>query len=435
MSRPIIKTLPSLFFWQFVSVAAGLATQILLARSLGPYNKGILDLFLLVPVMISSTTEMGLLSANTYYAGKNTYAFHVLHSNSIAWSVAVGIIVFGVGSLVCALSGSPFGSLSPTVFILSLATVLPSIYFLLWSGLMYGSDEVRKVYIVTSLAAVASLGAYALALVLGAALPTVIWLGGGLLFVRAAMSVYSIRTRISPFQLSRAALKQSLLYGLALFVGLAVNTLHVRISQFLVEAISGPKELGFYALAVRIAELVWLLDYVVMTASLYRVTSADRQQAVLASQRTVKLVLIIVLPASLAVFALAPVLIPLLFGNAFSPSILPLWFLLPGIIAFSAARSLAPFVAYQYGKPWFNTASASVAFLINIAANLVLIPRFGISGAALASSISYAVNFILIGWIFVRVSGATLTETFWPSREDFTLVVRFLKERSFLQAS
>jgi O-antigen/teichoic acid export membrane protein len=347
----------------------------------------------------------------------------------------VGIIVLGLGSVVCAHSGSPFSSLSTGLFILSLATVLPSIYFSLWSGLMYGSDEVKKVYFISSLTAVVSLGMYALALALGATLSTVMWLGAGLLFVRAGMSAYSIRTKISPFNLSGPALKQSLLYGLALYVGLAVNTLHVRISQFLVESLAGPKELGFYALAVRIAEMVWLLDYVAAMASLYRVTSADRQQALLTTQRTVRLVLILVLSASLAIFALAPLFVPMLFGEAFAPAVAPLWLMLPGIIAWSVGRSLSLFVSYQCGKPWLNTASAAVAFLVNIAANLFLIPRLGISGAALASSISYTVNFILIGWIFVRMSGVSLRETFSPSREDFTLVVRFLREQFFRRAS
>jgi O-antigen/teichoic acid export membrane protein len=175
--------------------------------------------------------------------------------------------------------------------------------------------------------------------------------------------------------------------------------------------------------------MVWLVDYVVVTASLYRVTSANQYDAMVAAQRTLKLVSLLVISLSLVIFSTAPVIVPLLFGTVFTPTVLPLWCLLPGVIMWSMGRSLAPFISYQCGKPWLNTAYASIAFAINIGALFLFIPHFGIVGASLAASVSYAVNFILISWAFIRLSGASVRSTFLPSWEDMASVMKFFAKQ------
>ena len=429
MARPIIRTLPSLFIWQVVTVVAGFVTQIVLARSLGPTNKGILDLFLLIPFVTSAVVEMGLLSANTYHGGKGTFSVQTLHSNSIVWSIGVGMLVFLIGVVISLVIGSPFAVLSNTYFLLAIAVVPASLYFLLWSGLMYGSDQVKMVYLIGGLYSLVSLVAYGVVVLAGGALEMFIILSAILLFVRACLSLLSTRRSTSlRLRFNAAALKQSLVYGLALYIGLAINALHFRINQFFIEAMLGPTALGYFALAVRIAEMLWLLDYVVVTASLYRVTSEDFKGAVLVAQRSVKLVAVLVIIPAVTIFALAPIVVPFFFGRAFAPAIIPLWYLLPGIVAWSLGRGLSPFISYQCGKPWYNTVAAGFAFVINLGANFLLIPELGTMGAAIASTVSYTVNLVIIGFIFFRLTRAKFLETFLPSRAEISLVVQVVKE-------
>lgn len=433
MTQRIVKILPSLFLWQFIIIIAGFGTQILLARFLGPHDKGIMDLFLLIPMVLTSIVELGLLSANTYYAGKKTISFQILHSNSLIWSVSWGVFIILAGFIIISVMGSPFASLSKGYFLISLATVLPSLYFLLWSGLMYGSDNVKSVYFISGIVSLISLVSYGAVFFYSASLEAFLQLSAALLFIKAAISLFSTRKK-NPLRLDpgKEALKQSLIYGLALYIGLAINSLHSRADQFLINSFLGPTQLGYYALSVRIAELVWLIDYVIVTASLYRVTSSDRSEAILVSQRSVKLVAFFVIVSSMGIFILSPLLLPLIFGKPFEPAITPLWFLLPGIVFWSLGRSLAPFISYHCGKPWYNTVSAAIAFAVNLALNFILIPKFGIGGAAGASSISYGVNFIIITWMFKRFSGAGVKQTFLPTGEDFRLVKNFLKEKYIL---
>lgn len=429
-ARPIIRALPSLFLWQTMTVGAGFLAQMILARTLGPHDKGVLDLFLLVPFVVSGVTDLGLLSANTYFAGKGTIEIRSLHGNSLLWSAGIGILALGAGVIIVVFSGSPFPSLTSGFFLLAISGVGPSLYFSLWSGLMYGSDEARSVYRISGLFSIVSLFAYALAILLGLSLIWFLFLGILLLLVRALISLFSMRARIPfSFRLDHPALKQSVMYGLGPYVGLAFNTLHFRLNQFVVESMLGPAALGNYALAVRVGELLWLFDYVVVTASLYRITAGPKEEAILAAQRAFRFVTLLVGSLAGLMALSAPLLIPFFFGELFQSATAALWVLLPGIVFWSMGRALSPLISFQYGKPWYNTFSAAGALVLNICFTLVLVPRFGIEGAALATSISYLVNFSIIAWMFFRFTDAGIAETFLPKKADFHIVLAAMKEK------
>jgi O-antigen/teichoic acid export membrane protein len=63
------------------------------------------------------------------------------------------------------------------------------------------------------------------------------------------------------------------------------------------------------------------------------------------------------------------------------------------------------------------------AFALNIAANLVLIPRFGIAGAAAASLLSYSASSVAFTAAAARLSRTHFLDFWIPRRSDvlFTL--------------
>jgi O-antigen/teichoic acid export membrane protein len=70
------------------------------------------------------------------------------------------------------------------------------------------------------------------------------------------------------------------------------------------------------------------------------------------------------------------------------------------------------------GRPGTTTLVLGAGLVVNVAANLVLVPQLGINGAALASSISYSVTAVLTLAVFLRVSGRGLRETLILRRSD-----------------
>lgn len=69
--------------------------------------------------------------------------------------------------------------------------------------------------------------------------------------------------------------------------------------------------------------------------------------------------------------------------------------LLAGAMLIGSASGLVDIVLITLGKTRWNLADTAAAFAINIALNLLLIPRLGISGAALAWAVSIAVGNVI----------------------------------------
>jgi O-antigen/teichoic acid export membrane protein len=120
----------------------------------------------------------------------------------------------------------------------------------------------------------------------------------------------------------------------------------------------------------------------------------------------------------------------LIFGAAFRPSVTPLLWLLPGIVAFSVANVIASYFA-GIGKPRLNFYVALAGLAVTVLFDLLLIPALGIAGAAIASTLSYSASTAVIIWLFVRESSLPVRRVLVPTRADFALGISLL--RSLLQ--
>jgi O-antigen/teichoic acid export membrane protein len=429
MTTSIAKSLPRLYFWQMITVVFSMITQIYLARILGPHDKGILDLFLLIPTVLSAIVDFGLLSANTYFAGKKIFTLQSLHSNSIFWTIVAVIVLVIGGYGLQIIEKGPLTSLETNVFVLALLCAGPMLYVALWGGLMYGDNKAVTVYIVQGLGAVVQFMAYVVVVLSHGSLLDFLIVTALALAAKAGMAVWMYNSSYPiQFKPDQAVLKSSIRYGFALFVGIVVNILHNRTIQFFVEGYLGPAALGCYAIAVRMVEMIWLLDYVVINASLFKLTASSKEESILLTMRMTRTIGCIVTAAALAMAIAIPWLIPWLLTSQFSSSVAPALLLLPGIIGWSLGRSLAQFIGYQIGKPWYNTVAALAAFAINLGLGVIFVPRFGINGAAIATSLSYISLAVLMTVLFSRIAKVSILSIYRIQREDIILLKQSIRD-------
>lgn len=149
---------------------------------------------------------------------------------------------------------------------------------------------------------------------------------------------------------------------------------------------------GFYKAALALAEYLWFAPIVVQrlllhsTSDLWADGRAD-EISELASRVTRQVLLLVVLLA-IGLAALADRVMGLYYGPQFVVGTLPLLILLPGTIAFAAARPLKA-IAQGSGRVKVLLGAIGAAAGINFGLNALLIPRFGMTGAAVATSIGY----------------------------------------------
>jgi O-antigen/teichoic acid export membrane protein len=101
--------------------------------------------------------------------------------------------------------------------------------------------------------------------------------------------------------------------------------------------------------------------------------------------------------------ALSVVVIPLLFGAAFAPAVLPACILLIGL-AGEGVAAVAIAYLYGHGMPGKASTGVGVGVAITVVLDLVLIPKMGIVGAAIASAAAYLSTTLACVGFFVMQS-------------------------------
>jgi O-antigen/teichoic acid export membrane protein len=117
--------------------------------------------------------------------------------------------------------------------------------------------------------------------------------------------------------------------------------------------------------------------------------------------------------------------IALLYGADFLPSFVPFLWLLPGICLFPIFKLLTVDLAAR-GYPGYGTVASAAALAANIGGNVLLIPRMGMAGAALATTISYSCMSLLCLVFFVRKTGYGLRDIFLIEAEERQIIRQFV---------
>ena len=176
-----------------------------------------------------------------------------------------------------------------------------------------------------------------------------------------------------------------------------------------------------------LAEQLWQVPHAVSLIIFAR--TAGAQDLTLVTAQTLRLTrLSFLLAVALSVFLmlLAPWLVPLIFGQEFSQSILMLQIIIPGIVFLVIYRVLSGQMAGM-GKPQVSIYIFAPALLLNVLLNYLLIPEYGGAGAALASNISYFLGAAGYWFIFARMNGLKYTEILKFRRDDFSPVLQLIK--------
>ncbi|RDZ42580.1 hypothetical protein C5B91_15990 [Haloferax sp. Atlit-10N] len=150
---------------------------------------------------------------------------------------------------------------------------------------------------------------------------------------------------------------------------------------------------GYYKSALVISQFLWVIPRSIQSMLVQSVSDLWADERIdqineIASRVTRYGMLVIVL-LSLGLAALAKDFVPLYLGSGSMPVVTPLLILLPGTIGFAVVR---PILAISHAKADMKPliAATGAAAVLNIVLNVILIPRHGILGAAVATTIGYS---------------------------------------------
>ncbi|MGH2841821.1 MAG: lipopolysaccharide biosynthesis protein, partial [Solirubrobacteraceae bacterium] len=220
--------------------------------------------------------------------------------------------------------------------------------------------------------------------------------------------------------LLRSQLRQGALLS-PYFVFLFLN---LRLDVLLLAAFDTTRSVGIYAVAVIFAELIWLVTDAINAGARERQWGTGAEDALAATASAARMSLLIALLALPVIAVAAPLAIPTLFGAQFADATDALWALLPAAVAMAWWRALGAGLV-RFGRARTVNAVAFTALAANVGLNVWLIPRLGISGAALASLGSYALGALLAAVALCR--GRLSARELLPGRDDLRRLVTLLR--------
>lgn len=160
--------------------------------------------------------------------------------------------------------------------------------------------------------------------------------------------------------------------------------------------------IGEYAIAVSLAQMIWLLPQAMQTVLYQHVSAAEQNaQKRAAVGHQIKLILSYVLCLCIPAILLSPWFITTLYGDSFSASINLFQYLLLAVLPFSLTMPVSAYFAGT-GRVHINLYSAILGFMVCIISNLVFIPAYQSMGAVLSSIFSYGTTTLYLVWMYWR---------------------------------
>lgn len=393
------------FVTRIALILIGLATSVLIARMLGPEGRGLQATIAAITALGIQFGNLGLHSSNTYYVSREPKLLPLLIGNSLFVSLGIA----GPLSLVAYGVFSAYPSLVPLdgiLLALALAGIPLGLGYLLLQNLLLGTHRIRsynKIELISRVFMVAML--FVLLLTSRVSVEAVAVLGVLVSVFAASWALFALRRGLeTKISLSLAMVKSHLGYGFKAYVAALFAYTVLRADVLMCSYILGDTATGHYSIAVSMADLVYMLPVVAGTIAFPRFTAeSDPVRRWEKARGVVKwiAVIMLVIAAVSAIFAKPAVL--LLYGKAYEPAVVAFLWLLPGLVLLGVNTILMNYFAAE-GMPPIAIWSPAVASAVNIALNVALLPRMGIVGASVASSIAYILMlFMSISYISVRL--------------------------------
>jgi O-antigen/teichoic acid export membrane protein len=222
--------------------------------------------------------------------------------------------------------------------------------------------------------------------------------------------------------------RQELGYGLRGYFGIITGYAVLRLDLLLLAFLASNAVIGLYAVAVSLAEITATLASSVADTLMPEVAAAnDPKASALLLGRSLRLMLYAHLIVLVPFWVASPYILQGIYGESFLAATNALRLLLLASIIWSAALAVVSALD-GFGHPGLSTVARITSGVTTVAALLILMPRWGIIGVALASLIGYGTLFVVAVMCFVRQENIRLWQFLRPRSDD----ISFEKVRSLI---
>lgn len=244
-------------------------------------------------------------------------------------------------------------------------------------------------------------------------------------------SILSIR--IFPVVRFVPVVMQMFRYGFQNQVAHITQLLSFRLSYYVLDEFKGVAAVGIYSNGISIAESIWLVAKSMALVQYSWVSNSSDREA--SASMTVRLVKGSILLSILLIFPL--LMLPVsgytfIFGNGFAAVKPVIWALFPGVLIYNLSILFGHYFSGT-GRYYINTIISSAGLVVSAILYFTLIPIYAVTGAGIATSLSYIFTSMLFLWFFSRDYDTWYKEII-PRRKDFKDVMNAIRKGSLFRS-
>jgi O-antigen/teichoic acid export membrane protein len=411
-----------------INVLLSFVVTVLVVRLLGPEGNGIFSLFMANTAIIALVAGFSFNSGLAYYSAKNQFAPGALLNSSILLLLFQMLLIFVSEKIFKTIFGYSFyldldstqiavwgwlylfavllNSYITAFFTgnkwfdtLNILTVLINIIFIIVFASLIATKNSHSVEY-----SIFILKSYILLISLQAVINLIVLVG-------------KIKFRFQLSFLKMEQLKKVLLYSGVAFFANIFQFLAYRMDYWFINYYQTKNELGLYALSAKLNQVLWLLPMTIATVVIpFTVTS--REELSLKIKTILRFQLNCYFLLGILLAAVSPFFIPLIFGNDYAGAVLPFELLLPGVVIFTQTTILGAYFA-GINRQDINLKISFLCFFTILIGDFFLVPRFGKEGAAIASSVGYALSGFTSLYTFSKLPGNSFKEQLFMKKKDF----------------
>ena len=237
--------------------------------------------------------------------------------------------------------------------------------------------------------------------------------------------IFGLKVVPKAWDIDIAFLKSVLLFGFIPMLSGLLSTINYHIDIIFLKQIGLPEELSYYSLATNIINYVWMIPDAFKTVLFSRSGKKfDKQNTLFSSQ--VSSLFIIVCFAGFAVFG--KFILCFLYGDEFVYSFGVTLLLIVGAFSMSFYK-LTGVVLVSQGRRIAHFVTLAASAITNVILNIILIPRMGMYGAAIASVCSYSICGLALLLYFCKLYGMNAVQFMVPSRETVKALISGLRSK------
>ncbi len=428
--NPVTSSLSNLFS-AWIRYGTRLVAGILVARSLGPELKGQFSNLVLIIDLYLPFLLFGYAGGVLYYGIRNVIDLRTFFWTGFVLVLSIGLVVVpplfylsqtgGLGTIAAEVDPFEIGlilSICPSALLNQYAQrVLQSFHMFRAANFreVVGSLTTLVYYVCTACISTINLTHAIIGLAIGYYLQTLL----NLIFVIRIIGVQNTWDWANIFKPWH--------YGIRVWLNFIISRSSEQFDHIVLTFLLNPQAYGIYTVGVSLSSMVGHIpnSYAQVFFNQVAVREVDHAVRLYAMAQRFTFAFTTAVAVLLAIVAYP--LVRFMYGTAYGDAGMVIILYTPGLIFQAAARMSVKLYA-GLGRPLKNSLVYFVGFGVSLPFYILLIPRFGIFGAAAASSIAYFAAFAFSFWQIHREFAVKLRDLFGVRREDLQVLQQQLQK-------